>query len=144
MSDQPKILVVDDEAYLLNVIQDYLQEFPCEVTTTSSGKEALKVLKNNQNVEVVILDVKMPDMDGIETLGAIKKRYPLVEVIMLSGHSTVETAIEGMKLGAFDYLMKPCDMDQIIAKVSKAAAEKREHEEKIIQARVKEITSRRA
>ena len=62
---------------------------------------------------------------------------------MLSGHSTVESAIDGMKKGAFDYLMKPCEMDQIIAKVSEAVAQKREHEEKIIQARLKEITSRR-
>jgi DNA-binding NtrC family response regulator len=85
----------------------------------------------------------MPEMDGIETLVEIKKQYPLLEVIMLSGHSTVESAIEGMKKGAFDYLMKPCDMDQIIAKVSGAAAKKRQHEEKIIQARLKEITSRR-
>ena len=138
------VLLVDDEVDFVETFSERLNMRNIETSKAFSGKEALKVLKNNQNVEVVILDVKMPDMDGIETLGAIKKRYPLVEVIMLSGHSTVETAIEGMKLGAFDYLMKPCDMDQIIAKVSKAAAEKREHEEKIIQARVKEITSRRA
>ena len=138
------VLLVDDEVDFVETFSERLNMRNIETLKAFSGKEALKVLKNNQNVEVVILDVKMPDMDGIETLGAIKKRYPLVEVIMLSGHSTVETAIEGMKLGAFDYLMKPCDMDQIIAKVSKAAAEKREHEEKIIQARVKEITSRRA
>ena len=138
------VLLVDDEVDFVETFSERLNMRNIETSKAFSGKEALKILKNNQNVEVVILDVKMPDMDGIETLGAIKKRYPLVEVIMLSGHSTVETAIEGMKLGAFDYLMKPCDMDQIIAKVSKAAAEKRQHEEKIIQARIKEITSRRA
>jgi DNA-binding NtrC family response regulator len=86
----------------------------------------------------------MPGMDGIETLAEIKKRYPLVEVIMLSGHADVESAIEGMKQGAFDYLMKPCDIDQMIVKVTEAAAKKRQHEEKIIQARIKEITSRHA
>jgi DNA-binding NtrC family response regulator len=138
------VLLVDDEVDFVETFSERLNMRNIETSKAFSGKEALKILKNNQNVEVVILDVKMPDMDGIETLGAIKKRYPLVEVIMLSGHSTVETAIEGMKLGAFDYLLKPCDMDQIIAKVSKAAAEKRQHEEKIIQARIKEITSRRA
>jgi len=96
-----------------------------------------------QDIEVVLLDVKMPGMDGIEVLREIKKKHPLIEVIMLSGQATVESAIEGMKLGAFDYLLKPCEMDQLISKVKEAAAKKREHEEKIIEARVKEITSRR-
>jgi DNA-binding NtrC family response regulator len=85
----------------------------------------------------------MPGMDGIATLKEIKNRFPLVEVIMLTGHATVESAIEGMKQGAFDYLMKPCNMDDLIAKVGEATKKKREHEEKITQARVKEITSRR-
>jgi len=93
---------------------------------------------------VVILDVKMPQMDGIEALKRIKAEYPLVEVIMLTGHATVETGIEGMKLGAFDYLMKPCEMDVLLAKVKEPASKKRAHEEKIIEARMKEITSRRA
>ena len=67
-----------------------------------------------------------------------------MEVIMLTGHATVETAIEGMKLGAFDYLMKPCEMDLLLQKVESAASKKRAHEEKIIEARMKEITRRRA
>ena len=137
------VLLVDDEVEFVETFSERLQMRNLEILMAFSGKEALKVLKKNANVEVVILDVKMPEMDGIEALGEIKKRYPLVEVIMLSGHSTVESAIEGMKKGAFDYLMKPCDIDQIIAKVGEAAAKKRQHEEKIIQARIKEITSRR-
>jgi DNA-binding NtrC family response regulator len=88
--------------------------------------------------------VKMPGMDGIETLGEIKKKFPLVEVIMLTGHATVESAIEGMKRGAFDYLMKPCEIDQLVSKVKEAAAKKRQHEEKIMQARLRAITMRRA
>ena len=138
------VLIVDDEADFVETFSERLNMRNIETSTAFSGKEALKVLKNNQNVEVVILDVKMPGMDGIETLTEIKKKFPLMEVIMLSGHSTVESAIEGMKKGAFDYMMKPCDMDQIISKVSEAAPKKRQHEEKIIQARLKEITSRRA
>jgi len=78
------------------------------ISKAFSGEEALQVLEENANIEVVILDVKMPGMDGIETLTEIKKKYPLVEVIMLSGHADVESAIDGMKQGAFDYLMKPC------------------------------------
>jgi len=137
------VLLVDDEVDFVETFSERLQMRNLEISKAFSGKEALKVLKKNQNIEVVILDVKMPGMDGIEALAEIKKRCPLVEVIMLSGHSTVESAIEGMKKGAFDYLMKPCEMDQIITKVGEAAAKKRQHEEKIIQARIKEITSRR-
>jgi len=138
------VLLVDDEVDFVETFSERLQMRDLEISKAFSGKEALKVLKKNKTVEVVILDVKMPEMDGIETLAEIKKRFPLVEVIMLSAQSTVETAIEGMKKGAFDYLMKPCEIDQIIAKVGEAAAKKRRHEEKIIQARIKEITSRRA
>lgn len=138
------VLLVDDEVEFVETFGERLKMRNLEISKAFSGKEALKVLEKNKNIEVVILDVMMPELDGIETLVEIRKRYPLVEVIMLSGHSTVESAIEGMKKGAFDYLMKPCDMDQIIAKVSEAVTKKRQHEEKIIQARIKEITSRRA
>jgi len=137
------VLLVDDEVDFVETFSERLVLRNLEISKAFSGQEALQVLEENKNIEVVILDVKMPDMDGIETLVEIKKRYPLVEVIMLSGHSTVESAIEGMKKGAFDYLMKPSDIDQIIAKVTEAVAQKRRHEEKIIQARIKEITSRR-
>jgi DNA-binding NtrC family response regulator len=88
-------------------------------------------LEKNSGVEVVILDIKMPNMDGMTALKEIKSKFPLVEVIMLTGHATVETGIEGMKMGAFDYLMKPCDMDQLIEKVNEAAKRKRDQEEKI-------------
>jgi DNA-binding NtrC family response regulator len=92
---------------------------------------------------VVILDIKMPNMDGMTALKEIKTKFPLIEVIMLTGHATVETGIEGMKMGAFDYLMKPCDMDQLIAKVNEAAKRKRNQEEKIMEARMQAITLRR-
>jgi DNA-binding NtrC family response regulator len=138
------VLLVDDEVEFVETFSERLNMRDLEISKAFSGKEALKVLKKNKNVEVVILDVKMPEMDGIESLAQIKKSFPLVEVIMLSGQATVESAIEGMKQGAFDYLMKPCDIDQLIAKVTEAATKKRQHEEKIIQARIKEITSRRA
>jgi len=138
------VLLVDDEASFVETFAERLELRNFEISKAFSGEEALRILKENQNVEVVILDVKMPGMDGIETLMEIKRRYPLAEVMMLSGHADVESAIEGMKQGAYDYLMKPVDMDQIIKKVTAAATKKRQHEEKIIQARIKEITSRRA
>ena len=137
------IMLVDDEAPFVEAMTKRLSRRDLEVETAFSGKDALAKLNAGSKTEVVILDVKMPGMDGIETLQAIKSQVPLVEVIMLTGHATVESAIEGMKFGAFDYLMKPCDMDLLIAKVSEAAARKRQHEEKIVNARIKEITSRK-
>ena len=138
------VLLVDDEIEFVETFSERLELRDLAISKAFNGEEALQVLKENTNVEVVILDVKMPRMDGIETLTEIKKKFPLMEVIMLSGHADVESAIDGMKQGAFDYLMKPCEMDQMIAKVTEAAAKKRQHEEKIIQARIKEITSRHA
>ena len=138
------VLMVDDEVEFVETFGERMEMRGFEISKAFSGEEALKVLKKNKSVEVVILDVKMPGMDGVETLAKIKQKFPLVEVIMLSGQATVESAIEGMKRGAFDYLMKPSDIDQLIEKVTAAAAKKRQHEEKIIQARIKEITSRRA
>ena len=138
------VLLVDDEVPFVEAMSRRLKKRDISIVTSFSGSEALDVLENDRSVEVVILDVKMPGMDGIETLGEIRKRFPLVEVIMLTGHATVETGIEGMKLGAFDYLMKPCDMDVLMDKLKEAVAKKRKHEEKIIEARVKEITTRRA
>lgn len=138
------VLLVDDEQPFVETMTKRLTKRDLQITAAFSGKQGLDQLDKHPAVEVVILDVKMPEMDGIETLKRIKTLYPLVEVIMLTGHATVETGIEGMKLGAFDYLMKPCDIDVLLEKVGEAAAKKRRHEEKIVEARMKEITSRRA
>ncbi len=138
------VLLVDDEVPFVETMTKRLNKRDLQVSTAFSGAEALEKLGKESRIEVVILDVKMPGMDGIETLREIKRKHPLVEVVMLTGHATVETAIEGMKLGAFDYLMKPCDMDVLISKVRGAASRKREQENKIIEARIKEITMRRA
>jgi DNA-binding NtrC family response regulator len=138
------VLLVDDEIKFVETMAKRLTKRDLKISKAYSGEEALSQLAKHTNIEVVILDVKMPGMDGEETLKEIKKRHPLVEVIMLTGHATIESGIEGMKMGAFDYLMKPCDMDILLAKVDEAAIKKRRHEEKIIEARIKEITSRRA
>jgi DNA-binding NtrC family response regulator len=138
------IMLVDDEIPFVEAMTKRLTRRDLVVEQAFSGKDALEQLIDGSKAEVVILDVKMPGMDGIEALQAIKRKVPLVEVIMLTGHATVESAIEGMKMGAFDYLLKPCDMDHLITKVSEAAARKRQQEEKIINARIKEITARRA
>jgi DNA-binding NtrC family response regulator len=136
------VLLVDDEVPFVDTMTKRLSKRNLTVLTAYSGPEALEVLKDKR-VDVVILDVKMPGMDGIETLREIKKDHPLVEVIMLTGHATIETGIEGMKLGAFDYLMKPCDIEVLLAKVQEAKGKKASHEEKITQARIHEIALRR-
>ena len=144
MAESKTILLVDDEAPFVETMIKRLTKRDLNISSALSGQEALTLLEKTDNIEVVILDVKMPIMDGNQVLKEVKKRYPLVEVIMLTGHATVESAIEGMKWGAFDYLMKPCDIDQLVSKVTEAAAKKRQHEEKIVEARLKEITRRRA
>jgi DNA-binding NtrC family response regulator len=139
----PLVMLVDDEAPFVETMTKRLKKRDLDVIAVFSGQEALEILNKNQNVDIVILDVKMPGMDGIETLKEIRARFPLVEVIMLTAHATVESAIEGMKLGAFDYLMKPCDMGQLMEKVNEAVRKKRGHEEKIREAHVKEILTKR-
>lgn len=138
-----KVMLVDDEVPFVETMVKRLNKREVATSTAFSGQEAVQLLEKGLDVEVVVLDVKMPGMDGIETLREIKRVNPLVEVIMLTGHATVETAIEGMKLGAFDYLMKPCDMEQLLEKVKEAGMKKRQHENKILEARMKEITARR-
>jgi DNA-binding NtrC family response regulator len=136
------VLLVDDEVPFVETMTKRLTKRNLEIIPAFDGREALDKLKTYSNIEVVILDVKMPGMDGIETLKEIKTHFPIKEVIMLTGHATVESAIEGMKKGAFDYLMKPCDIDLLVAKTTEAAKKKRIHEEKIIEAQMKEITTR--
>jgi DNA-binding NtrC family response regulator len=131
-----RVLLVDDEKDFVEMLSLRLKEVEEKVTVAYSGKECLETLKNKE-IDVVILDIKMPGMDGMETLKEIKKRFPLVEVIMLTGHGSTETAVEGMKMGAFDYLMKPADFDDLTAKMEAARKRKEEQEERIRKAESK-------
>jgi DNA-binding NtrC family response regulator len=137
---QARILIVDDEKEFADSLAERLVMRDYEVSTASDGKEAVEKIAGH-NFDVVILDVAMPGMGGIETLREIKRLKPLTEVIMLTGHGTVETAVEGMQLGALDYLMKPCETDALIAKINRGYGRKTEHEARILEARVKEIIS---
>ncbi len=125
-----RILVVDDEKDFVQMLSLRLKEEGEKPTPAYSGKECLEILKNEE-IDVVILDIKMPGMDGIETLREVKRRFPLVEVVMLTGHGTIETAVEGMKLGASDYLLKPADFEDLSAKLEAARKRKDEQEERI-------------
>jgi DNA-binding NtrC family response regulator len=132
-------MLVDDEADFINTMSKRLEKRDFKVITANDGEQALEMVDKNRNLEVMILDVKMPGMDGIEVLEAMKKKYPLIEVIMLTGHATIESAIDGMKIGAFDYLMKPCDIEQLTEKVQEAVAKRKAQEEKIEKARMEKV-----
>lgn len=141
----PSVLIVDDEVAFVETLVKRLAKRELRVDFAYSGQEALDKLSVSgpTKVDVVILDVKMPGMNGLEALTEIKQRHPLVEVIMLTGHATVESAIEGMKQGAFDYLMKPCEIEVLLEKINQATAKKRQHEEKILEAKASLISLRR-
>jgi DNA-binding NtrC family response regulator len=136
-------LLVDDERDFVSAMTKRLTKRDLEVSNAFDGLEALEALSKDDRIEVVILDVKMPGMSGVETLREIKRRYPLIEVIMLTGYATIETAIEGMKLGAYDYLIKPCEMDELLGKVGEALEKRRKHQNKILEARTREVIQRR-
>jgi DNA-binding NtrC family response regulator len=104
-----------------------------------SGEEAVALIKE-QLFDVVLLDIKMPGgMDGIEVLREVKRIRPLVEVILLTGHASVETSIEGMKLGAFDYLLKPIKFEDLLQKIASAFEKKFTHDKKIQNAKIQEL-----
>ena len=137
-----KVLLVDDEKDFVEVLAERLETRGFEVRQAFNGDDAINLL-NQQDADVVVLDVLMPGKDGVEILREIKQLKPLTEVIMLTGHATVETAIEGMKLGAYDYLMKPTETEDLVAKINKAYKLKSEHEERIRQAEVDRIVKTR-
>lgn len=137
--DTFRILVVDDEIDFLDTIIKRLRKRQLDVTGVESGEEALKLIKK-QLFDVVLLDIKMPGgMDGIETLKEIKKIRPLTEVVLLTGHASIETSIEGMKLGAFDYLLKPIKLEDLLLKLTAAFEKKDSHDHKIRSAKIKEL-----
>ena len=123
-------LFVDDETEFLETLLKRMRKRGLQVFDAGSGEAALRFLNENP-VDVVVLDVKLPGMDGICTLREIKKQYPLTEVVMLTGHASLEVAREGMEIGAFDYLMKPVNIDELLYKIQDAWKNKSIQEEKI-------------
>ena len=107
-----RILLVDDERDFLEMLAQRLRLRGLELFTAESGPEALECLER-QEIDVVVLDVRMPDMDGIETLRRIKDSWPRVEVVMLTGHADLDSSLDGMRFGFFDYLTKPVDINQL-------------------------------
>jgi DNA-binding NtrC family response regulator len=133
------VLVVDDEKDFLDTTVNRLLKRSIEAVGAASGEKALALMRKRL-FDVVVLDVKMPGgMDGIEALREMKKIQPLAEVILLTGHASVETSIEGMKLGAFDYLLKPVTLENLMVKLAEAFEKKDGHEQKIRKARIKDL-----
>ena len=126
-----RFLLVDDEKDFVETTTRRLRHRGFAADCVFSGTEALDRLEKDDAVDVVILDIRMPDPDGITTVQAIKKRHPLVEVIMLTGFATIDSAVEALKFGAFDYLTKPYDINELISKSEQAFARKKNREAKI-------------
>lgn len=135
-----RVLLVDDEVEFTQTLAERLETRGFSVRSAASGDDALAVLKAEES-DVVVLDVLMPGKGGVETLREIKEINPLIEVIMLTGHATIDTSIEGLKLGAFDYLLKPTDTADLVTKITKAYARKAGQEERIRLAEINKIVA---
>jgi two-component system, NtrC family, sensor kinase len=133
-----RVLVVDDEVEFADLLQERLERRGFDVFKAYSGEEALEGL-DITNPDVVILDVMLPGRDGLAALNEIKQRLPLAGVIMLTGHANLEVAVEGMKLGAYDFLIKPTEMRSLVEKITKAYRRKSEQEERIRNAGIEQI-----
>jgi two-component system OmpR family response regulator len=127
MAEEFRVLIVDDEDDFRETLLKRMKRRDLDVSGAESAQKALDLM-DQRDFDVVVLDVKMPGMDGIETLRELKKKSPLTEVILLTGHASVESGIEGMKLGAFDYLMKPVNIDELLGRVRQAYERKVIHE----------------
>ena len=114
-----RLLLVDDEEDFRTTLANRLKRRNLDVVDAGSGEEALEII-GQKSFDVAIVDIKMPGMDGIETLRRIKKIDPLLEIILLTGHDSVEAGIEGMKSGAYDYIIKPCNVNDLMVKVDDA------------------------
>ena len=119
LDESIRLLLVDDEEGFVRVVANRLRKRNCVVTETFSGSEAIQALRK-EDFDAAVLDLKMEGMDGIEVLKIFKKMVPELPVIMLTGHGSAQAAKEGMALGAFDYLTKPCEMEELIAKIRQA------------------------
>jgi DNA-binding NtrC family response regulator len=127
MPEKAKVLIVDDEAHFCRSLLKILNARGIEAFAVNRGEDALEEIARNP-YDVVLLDVKMPGISGIEVLKRMKERGIKAEVIVLSGHASVDTAVEIVKYGAYDYLLKPCDTDELLVKISNAYEQRLEKE----------------
>jgi len=137
-----KVLIVDDEQDFLDVLSDRLKTRDMNVSTASSAKDAIKKI-DAESYDAVVLDLMMPEMDGLETLKIMKEKNPDLQVILLTGHATVEKGIQAMKLGAMDLIEKPADLATIVERIKRAKAEKIILVEKKSESRIRDILTRK-
>ena len=126
-SDCIRLLLVDDEKDFVNILSKRIRRRNIDVTMAFSGAEAIQALRG-QEFDVAVVDLKMEDMDGIEVLKMLKIMDPNLAVIMLTGHGSAEAAEKGIKLGAFDYLTKPCELKELLEKIMEAYAHRMQDE----------------
>jgi DNA-binding NtrC family response regulator len=129
MPPLPRILIVDDEEPFRTALSERLRVRGLATTAVGTGSEALEEIKKAL-YDVILLDIKMPEMSGIEALAEIKKINPSLEVIILTGHASVDTAVEITKLGGYDYLLKPCPLDELLGKIEQAHERKMAREKR--------------
>ncbi len=118
-----KVLIIDDEKDFLDIMAERMGARGMEVSTTTSAEKALKMVLK-ESYDAVIMDFMMPEMNGIEALKAIKEKNPEMQIILLTGHATVEKTVEAMKAGATDFIEKPADLDALSEKIKKAHNQK--------------------
>ena len=129
-------LLVDDEIEFIETLGERLRQRDYDVRIAHSGTGALQAIEADHAIDVVIMDLGMPAPDGLRTLRQIKKDHPLIEVIMLTGKNTIVAAVESLKAGAYDFLTKPCEIDELVVKAEEAATRKREREAAILEIRM--------
>jgi DNA-binding NtrC family response regulator len=135
MKRKMHVLIVDDEKRLVTNLQAILKRRGFETTGVTSGEDALEVLSQASNVDVILLDVKMEGMNGIEVLREVKRRFGTVQVILYTGHATIQQGIEGLELGAFYYVQKPSPVEELVDLIQSACDRRiREHGDEILQA----------
>ncbi|MFH0782181.1 MAG: response regulator [Pseudomonadota bacterium] len=135
------ILVVDDEHAFTEILAMRLSKRGFTVKTAADGKTGLQLLEDDETIEVAVLDVSMPGMDGIETMKVMKEKRPLVEVVMLTGQGTVNTAVESIKWGAFNYLIKPCAIEDLSVCIQEAVKHRKNRQAKILDVRMRPYLS---
>lgn len=131
MNRRVRVLFADDDTTFRTILTKELTRAGFAVTGADSGEAALEAARE-EPFDVVLLDIKMPDIDGIEVLKRMMSEVPALEVIMLTGHGTLSNAVAAMKMGAYDFLTKPCDLDELEALILKASDKKRLHEENVL------------